>query len=467
MSPDSPAPPAPQGQPEGPHRAVLRILAQRLSHEADLPQGLGLALAELEARLGLAPSRVYALRRGDRLRLLASHGLDPQSLAELGEVELGQGFSGLAAQRRRHVVMPVDHLGDRERAALLRRAGIQAVCALPLFLQGELVGILNVGSRRRVGFTPEEQGFLDVLAGLLAAAVAAWVRGQRLEAQGGDLASLRQEMDLKVAQQVGEVREQMAGLTQANQRLRDTWRLVMQAERTAAVSRFTSVLAHELRNPLMAIGGFAARLASSLGPDDPRSNYVKVIVHEVHHLEQQLSYVLKLNRERDLDFSELEPGQALREAYERALAMAGKPSQEPQWALEPGLPTTVTDRDLLTRALANLIQNALEATRGKGRVYLGASQDFDGRLLFSVGDDGPGIEPRERAHIFDPLYTTKEYGVGLGLPMCRDVVLLLGGELEVGERPGGGALFTVHLPTQPPESRPLRASLAEKAHEMV
>lgn len=447
---------------EGRHRAVLRALAQALIKIEDLPLALEPALAKLDERLGLGPSRVYALRRGGMLRLVASHGVPPEALPLVNAVALGQGFSGLAAQRRRMVVMPVDGLDDPERRRTLADLGVKAVCALPLILHGDLVGALNVATRQRVGFTPQEQGFLDVLAGLLAAAVAAWLRCQRLDALNDELNQVRSGIDLKVAEQVGEIREELLNLTQANRRLRQTWNLVMQAERSAAVARFTSALAHELRNPLMVIGGFAKRLAGALERGDPRSNYVKVIVNEVQALEQLLGQIFKLNRERDLDYSEVDAGQVLREAWTRAVAAAGQPQEYPAWELAGELPPAVTDRDLLVRALSNLAQNAIEATHAGGRVHLGTGLDETGRLVFKVGDEGPGIPAQERTRIFDPLYTTKEYGVGLGLPVCRDVVLLLGGELVVGDRPGGGALFTVRLPTNPPESRPQHARQDEE-----
>jgi signal transduction histidine kinase len=438
------------GDEAGAHEAVLRGLALALAQGQDLAASLTQALAGLEERLGLTPSRVYALRRGGVLRLVASHGLEPGQVAELSRVELGQGFTGLAAQRRRTVVMPVEHLDDHRRRAMLGALGMRAVCAVPLVLHREMVGVLNVATRQRVGFTPREQGFLDIMAGLLAAAVAAHLRGERLEAARQDLGTLEREIDLKVAEQIGDLREQMEGMTQGNRRLQQTWNLVMQAERTAAVARFTSALAHELRNPFMVIGGFAHRLDKSLEPGDPRANYVKVIMDQVQRLELMLEEVFKLNREKDLDLTEVDPGSALREALEKAVLLAGKPAQEPVWELPLDLPRPITDRGLLVKALAALIQNALEATRDKGGLHLGAVMGEQGQVVFSVGDSGPGLAAQEYKHIFDPLYTTKEFGVGLGMPLCREVVILLGGELTAGERSGGGARFQIKLPMHPP-----------------
>lgn len=436
----------------GPHRQVLLALAQALTRQPDLAQSLGRALAELEARLALSPSRVYALRRGGRLLLLASHGLSPEQAAEMAQVELGRGFTGLAAQRRRMVVMPVDHLDHPGRREMLEKAGMKAVCALPLLLHGELVGVLNVASRLRVGFTPDEQGFLEVLAGLLAAAVAAQVRQERLALAQEELTQTRNEIEMRVAEQVGEFHQDMDGLSQATRRLQDTWNLVMQAERTAAVARFTSAIAHELRNPFMVIGGFAKRLASAMPPEDPRSHYARVIMEEIQQLELMLEEVFKLNRERDLDLAEVEAAKVLEEAFNRASASSCHVRPEPAWELPAQALYLVTDRDLLVRGLGELIANALEVTKDCGRVHLSVRAEGLDRVVFGVGDEGPGISPQERQRIFDPLYTTKDYGVGLGMSLCRDVVLLLGGSLRVDDRPGGGALMEVTIPVHPPET---------------
>jgi nitrogen fixation/metabolism regulation signal transduction histidine kinase len=104
------------------------------------------------------------------------------------------------------------------------------------------------------------------------------------------------------------------------------------------------------------------------------------------------------------------------------------------------------DRALMRRVLANLCQNAVEAARpGRARIHLGVARTRDSAVL-TVADEGPGIDRDVRARIFDPYFTTKDTGTGLGLAIVKKIVLQHGGDVQVGDRPGGGASFSLVLP---------------------
>jgi nitrogen fixation/metabolism regulation signal transduction histidine kinase len=104
------------------------------------------------------------------------------------------------------------------------------------------------------------------------------------------------------------------------------------------------------------------------------------------------------------------------------------------------------DRTLMRRVLANLCANAIDASRpARARIHVGVARARD-RAVLTVADEGPGIERAARERIFDPYYTTKKTGTGLGLAIVKKLVLQHGGEIQVGERPGGGASFSIALP---------------------
>jgi signal transduction histidine kinase len=104
------------------------------------------------------------------------------------------------------------------------------------------------------------------------------------------------------------------------------------------------------------------------------------------------------------------------------------------------------DRTLMRRVLANLCANAIDAARpARARVHLGVARTRD-RAVLTVADEGPGIDRAARERIFDPYYTTKKTGTGLGLAIVKKIVLQHGGEIQVGDRPGGGASFSIALP---------------------
>jgi signal transduction histidine kinase len=113
--------------------------------------------------------------------------------------------------------------------------------------------------------------------------------------------------------------------------------------------------------------------------------------------------------------------------------------------LAPGLPPVAGDRDLLARAVGNLVSNALDALDGKGTLAVRtAAHDRGARI--EVEDTGPGLRDEERARLFTPYYTTKRGGTGLGLAIVQGIVSDHGGRIEVTSAPGRGTAFTLFLP---------------------
>jgi two-component system sensor histidine kinase HydH len=112
---------------------------------------------------------------------------------------------------------------------------------------------------------------------------------------------------------------------------------------------------------------------------------------------------------------------------------------------DDSLPPVLADPVRLTQALLNVVINAIQAVERKGRVEVSASV-ADGRISVAVSDNGPGIPPERLASIFDPYFTTKTEGSGLGLWIAQQIVTAHGGTLEAGNRPAGGAVVTLRLP---------------------
>ena len=114
--------------------------------------------------------------------------------------------------------------------------------------------------------------------------------------------------------------------------------------------------------------------------------------------------------------------------------------------LPSSLPVVAADAAQLTQALVNLVINAIQAVEGNGRVEVGAGLEQEGALAIVVRDTGPGIPVDKQSAIFEPFFTTKSEGSGLGLWIVQQIITAHGGLVEASNAPGGGAVFTVHLP---------------------
>ncbi len=225
-------------------------------------------------------------------------------------------------------------------------------------------------------------------------------------------------------------------------------------ERLKALGEMAAGVAHEIRNPLNGIEGFASLLKRDLPQTGRNHHYIDAIIGGVRHLNHTVTGLLEFTRPRPPRLRACPPGELARSCVELVMAEAaageGPAAQvecESQWddarrvAVDPGQ---------IRQVLLNLIQNAAQVSaqhRGAGgRVRVRVEPGEGAMLVFRVDDDGPGVDPAERHRIFTPFYTTRDEGTGLGLAVAHTIVALHGGELSVDDGELGGACFTVRLP---------------------
>jgi signal transduction histidine kinase len=141
--------------------------------------------------------------------------------------------------------------------------------------------------------------------------------------------------------------------------------------------------------------------------------------------------------------------QALVEATAAARSEAAQARIESEISIEPGAERLHADRHQLVRVLRNLINNACQAMPAGGRLTLRCRTDRDGCVAIEVSDTGVGMSAEQRAHLFEPFYTTKRFGAGtgLGLAISKEIVERHGGDIRVDSQAGEGTTVTVRLPT--------------------
>jgi two-component system, NtrC family, sensor histidine kinase HydH len=172
------------------------------------------------------------------------------------------------------------------------------------------------------------------------------------------------------------------------------------------------------------------------------------IIHgELHRLENIVRHFLSLARPSSLDLQPVEIANVIGHVGELLRPEAASRGIDIVLKLPEPLPTVMADWAQLTQAMVNLLINAIQAIERNGRLEVGAGIGQNGQALtIAVRDSGPGIPVEKHAAIFEPFYTTKAEGSGLGLWIVQQIITAHGGVVEVSNAAEGGAVFAVHLP---------------------
>jgi two-component system sensor kinase FixL len=220
---------------------------------------------------------------------------------------------------------------------------------------------------------------------------------------------------------------------------------VLDSERLAAVGNTVAHIAHEIKNPLLIIGGFARQLLKAPGFDEPARRKLSIIAEEVSQLEEMVAEMRDFVHHPP---TQKRPGQIMA-VVEEALEMFQDTFREHQIKVrrveETPLPSVAFDPKQVHQVLINLFKNALEAMPKGGEITITGRVRED-KVEISVTDTGVGMPPEVAANIFQPYFTTKEKGTGLGLAICQNIVAEHGGCLFADSTPGRGATFTIQLP---------------------
>lgn len=229
----------------------------------------------------------------------------------------------------------------------------------------------------------------------------------------------------------------------------------VQEEKRNLLARLLSHLAHEIRNPLSSLDIHVQLLeedlttgAAQTALPKPILDRFQIIHGELRRLENIVTRFLQLAGPSDLELAPL----SLNELVLQVRDLLRPDAEERKVHLEieqaDGLPKITADSVQLSQALINLVINALQAAPSRGHVWLRTRQLSAAEQAIEIADDGPGIPLADQARIFEPYFTTKTQGSGLGLWITQQIVLAHNGTLTVTSQPDRGSLFTIKLPVQ-------------------
>ncbi len=217
-------------------------------------------------------------------------------------------------------------------------------------------------------------------------------------------------------------------------------------ERLKSLRHLADEVTHEIRNPLTSIGGFARRVYKSLPEKSSERQYMKRVIDDVEKLEKMISRLVQIETE-DFDMQPTDINEIIKDvinSFERDFNESGI-SLDLDLKEAPLFPI---DRGKMKTALSNLLRNAIEAMEHEPK-NLTINTDVEGEyLILSITDTGKGIPEEKVKYIFDPFFTSKIYGPGLGLAFVKKVIGAHGGEIEVKSTLGKGTTFHIKLPVK-------------------
>jgi PAS domain S-box-containing protein len=398
---------------------------------------------EAQARLGAGPATVMLrAQTGARLRLTLARGPDALLLAAAEDLEGEERLEREAARAREHLAKVLRSVAD---------------LILTLDADGRVASV-NAAVERALGFPPDELRGRPALD--LCADARSRTRAQemRVEVRAGGFA----EGELRLRRKDGSsFAGEVSALGLADDDARPAgmvWRVhdlterrrgdaerkrlrarLLHSERLSALGEMAARIAHEVRNPLVSIGAAAQVVVEEIPPESPVGGEVRAIAREVRRLDAIVSDFLRFARPRRAERRAVDLAPVVRESVD---LVRGKGHQlrletdEPLWAQ--------CDPDGIKQVLLNVLLNAVEASPS-GLVECEARRVSDQAVL-TVADRGPGVPDSARRRVFDPFFSTKTRGTGLGLAVSKQIVDEHHGRIRLLQRRGGGTRVVIELP---------------------
>ena len=315
---------------------------------------------------------------------------------------------------RNHPAMPA------EVVSLLQ---VDALAIIPLISRDKVLGLLLVDNLiNNKPITDEDVELLKIFANSSAIAI-------------------------ENARLVTSLEEKVQDLRLAYQELKENRDRLVKTERLSAVGEVAASVAHEIRNPLVSIGGFARTVLNKIPEDDPKHQYLKIIVDEVRRLENILKEILNYARPVVPRFTESDLNEVIHQTVGMMEAETDDESIEIVQDLQKDLPKVWIDPDQIRQVLHNMFRNAVHAMPNGGRISARTRQQGN-VVSIEIEDTGMGIQEENLNKLFTPFFTTKSTGSGLGLTISSQIIHNHGGSIGVNSKVGKGTTFIVMLPVR-------------------
>jgi signal transduction histidine kinase len=232
--------------------------------------------------------------------------------------------------------------------------------------------------------------------------------------------------------------------------LRNSQVMLARTDRLAAVGTLAAGIAHEIRNPLVAVQTFIQLLPEQIDDPEFRTTFLDLANSELARVSTLITDLMTFARPSPATLDEAQVNDLVEQIVRLLTGQAKKQDVTLIAQLAPEMPPLVVDQGQIKQVFMNLVMNAIQATPAGGVVTISTSlaRETDGQTwcVIEVHDTGSGISPEQKEQIFDPFFTTKETGIGLGLVITHQIIEEHGGSIQVESEVGKGTQFLIRLP---------------------
>jgi len=263
------------------------------------------------------------------------------------------------------------------------------------------------------------------------------------------------KIEIATGDEIGDLARSFNSMSEELQRMRESieeaHRKLIHAEKLASIGRLAATIAHEIRNPLTSVKLNIQKVLEDNGLPAAEREHLDLSQEGIVQIEKFVKDLLNFTRVSDLQRARFSVEQIVDESVKLMKDCFHEKKISIEKKFEPGLPELVVDGDRLRQVFCNVLRNAYEAVDEGGRISLSVSQINGGptkKIRVRISDDGCGIPERDWENIFEPFYTTKPSGIGLGLANARKIIEQHKGSIRVARKRGRGTSFEILIPCE-------------------
>jgi PAS domain S-box-containing protein len=401
--------------------AALETVGRQVNQTLSLEQTIATALTEM-VRAVQPDAAFFFIRDGERLLLKA---IEPASrraqMVSAPEHRVGKCLCGLAVQKGQAIYSRDIFSDPRCTWEECKRAGVRSFAALPLWGGEGVFGALGLSANQERDFEAQST-FLETLTSEISIGIRNTLLYERVQQHAN-------ELELWVAERTIQLREAQAQL--------------VRQEKLAVMGQLAGSVGHELRNPLSVINN-AVYFLKLIQPaaDEKIIEYLTMIQNETRNAEKIINDLLDFARVKSADRQPVAVGDLIQHILLRHPAPEGV---RVTVDLPANLPAAYVDPHQMGQVLSNLVLNAYQAMPAGGELTAYARRQAD-EIAITIQDTGEGISPENMGQLFEPLFTTKPKGIGLGLAVSKKLVEANAGRIAAQSQVGKGSAFTINLP---------------------